>query len=105
VTRLNEFDIHETAHRDTSLTIKPTRCTNFSNLFLQWNSTCFGQFLCHHQEFFTVYTAMVYVIQVCWQPASRIRMEQGNYPKHEEFHSKNKYQKLEHLVGFIKWVW
>jgi hypothetical protein len=28
------------------LTIKPTRCTNFSNLFLEWNSTCFGQLLC-----------------------------------------------------------
>ena len=25
---------------------KPTRCTTFSNLFLEWNSTCFGQFLC-----------------------------------------------------------
>jgi len=29
----------------------------------------------HCQEFFTVDTAMVYVTQVCWQPASRIRME------------------------------
>jgi len=29
----------------------------------------------HHQEFFTVHTAMVYVIQVCRQLASRIRME------------------------------
>ena len=28
------------------LIIKPTRCTNFSNLFLEWNSTCFRQFLC-----------------------------------------------------------
>jgi len=28
------------------LIIKPTRCTNFSNLFLDWNFTCFGQFLC-----------------------------------------------------------
>jgi hypothetical protein len=28
------------------LIIKPTRCTNFSNLFCKWNSTCFGQFLC-----------------------------------------------------------
>ena len=28
------------------LIIKPTRCTNFSNLFLEWKSTCFGQFLC-----------------------------------------------------------
>jgi len=25
--------------------IKPTRCTNFSNLFLDWKSTCFWQFL------------------------------------------------------------
>jgi len=29
----------------------------------------------HHQEFFTVHTAMVYVIQVCLQLASRIRIE------------------------------
>ena len=28
------------------LIIKPTRCINFSNLFLKLNSTCFGQFLC-----------------------------------------------------------
>jgi hypothetical protein len=27
-------------------TIKPTRYATFSNLFLQWNCTCFGQFLC-----------------------------------------------------------
>jgi hypothetical protein len=26
--------------------IKPTRWTNFLNLFWKWNSTCFGQFLC-----------------------------------------------------------
>ena len=26
----------------------------------------------HHQEFFTVHTTMVYVIQVCWKLASRI---------------------------------
>jgi hypothetical protein len=34
------------------LTIKPTRCTNFSNLFLQWNCTCFGEFLCPSSELF-----------------------------------------------------
>jgi hypothetical protein len=28
------------------LIIKPTRCTNFWNLFSKWNSSCFGQFLC-----------------------------------------------------------
>ena len=52
---------------------------NFSILFLEWNSTCFGQFSVHHQEFFTVHTAMVCVIQVCWQLASRIRMECTNF--------------------------
>jgi len=35
-----------TMHRDKFLKIKPTRCTNFSNLFLEWNSACFRQFLC-----------------------------------------------------------
>ena len=78
----------------------------------------------HRQEFFTVHTAVVYVIQVCWQLASRIRTEQAvskpvwhipllcvqwktpddgqrNYPKHVEFYSKNKFAKLVHLVGFI----
>jgi len=34
------------------LIIKPTRCTNFSNLFLEWNSTCFGQFLCQSSGVF-----------------------------------------------------
>ena len=65
------------------------------------------------------HTAMVYVIQVCWQPASRIRTEpvwhipllcvrwktpddgQRNCPKHVEFYSKNKFVKLAKLVGFI----
>ena len=36
------------------LIIKPTRSTNF----LKYSSSV------HHQEFFTVHTAMVYVIQV-----------------------------------------
>ena len=82
----------------------------------------------HHQEFFTVHTAIVYGIQVCWQLASRIRTEFGrdpavskpvwhipllcvqwktpddgqrNCPKHVEFYSKNEFEKLVHLVGFI----
>jgi len=41
---VTEIDVHVTVHRDKFLIIKPTRCTNFSNLFLEWNSTCFGQF-------------------------------------------------------------
>jgi hypothetical protein len=56
------------------LIIKPTRSTSFSNLF--WNETLHvsDSSSVHHQEFFTVHTPMVYVIQFCWQPASRIRM-------------------------------
>ena len=44
--------------------IKPTRCTNSSNLF--WNKTLHvsDSSSVHHQEFFTVNTAMVYVIQI-----------------------------------------
>jgi len=65
------------------------------------------------RSFFTVHTAIVYVIPVCWQLASRIRTElqfcpektphdeQRNCPKHAEFYSKNKFEKLVHLVGFI----
>jgi hypothetical protein len=63
---------------DTSifLIIKPTRCTDFSNLF--WNETLHVSDSppVHHQELFTVHSAMVYVIQVCRQlSSSRIRME------------------------------
>jgi len=97
------------------------------------------------REFFTLHKAMVYVVQVRWQLASRIRTElvwfccwwgaqtnrfrpdparklsanlfdiynccvysekllddgQRNCPKHVEFYSKNKFEKLMHLVGFI----
>ena len=40
-------------------------------------STCFGRFSVHHQQFFffTVHTAKLYTIQVCWQLASRIRTQ------------------------------
>jgi len=73
---------------------------------------------------------MIYVIQVYWQLASRIKIYpswscsqaaykpvwhipllciqwktpddgQRNCPKHVEFYSKNKFEKLMHLVGFI----
>jgi len=46
--------------------------------FYSWNETLrvSGSSSVHHQEFFTVHTAMAYVIQVCWQHASKIRMEQ-----------------------------
>jgi hypothetical protein len=54
---------------------KPSRCSNFSNLF--WNETLrvSDSSSVHHQEFSTVHTAVLYVIQVCWQIVGRIRME------------------------------
>jgi hypothetical protein len=57
------------------LIIKPNRCTNFSNSF--WKETLHvldSSSVCL-QEFFTVHTAMVYVIQVCWQLANGNTME------------------------------
>jgi hypothetical protein len=56
------------------LIIKPTRCTNFSNLC--WNETLHvsNDSSVHHQQFFTVHTRMVYVIQVCRQLSSMISL-------------------------------
>jgi hypothetical protein len=46
------FFIHVTVHCVKFLIIEPTRWINFSNLFLGWKSTCFGQFLCPLSEVF-----------------------------------------------------
>jgi hypothetical protein len=78
------------------------------------------------RSFSTVHTAVVYVIQVCWQFVSRgicscsqavskpvwhipllcVQWKtpddgQKNCPKHVEFNSEHKFEKLVHLVGFI----
>jgi len=58
----------------------------------------------HLQEFFTVHTAMVYVIQFSWQLATQaVRKPDGQRycPKHVESYSKNKFEKWVHLVGVI----
>jgi len=71
------FNVHVTVHRDKFRIIKPTTFTNFSILF--WSETLHvsDSSSVHHQEYFTVHTAMVglYVIPVCGQLASRIRRE------------------------------
>jgi len=110
------------------LTIKPTRCTNFSILFLEWNSTCFKQFLCPssgvfhcthsniicHTDFLTV-SEQDQDIPSCSHDVSKLVWHipllcvqwktpddgQRNCLKHVDFHSKNKFEKLMHLVGFI----
>ena len=50
--------------------IKPTRCTNFTNLFCH-ETTCFGQFVCPSSGVYSLYTQQWYVIQVCRQLSSR----------------------------------
>jgi hypothetical protein len=114
----------------TFIIIKPTRCTNFSNLFLEWKSTCLGQFLCPssgvyhcthsngicHTLLLTackqdqdgtswsclqgVYKPVWHLTLLCvqWKTPDD---GQRNCPKHVKFHSKNKFEKLVHLVGFI----
>jgi len=107
--------------------IKSTRCTNFTNLF--WHETLHvsDSSSVHHQEFVTVHSAMVYVIQVCRQLSSRTRTELLEsclqtcltYTKAEctvknswwwteklsetcRVSCQNKFVKLVHLVDFIK---
>jgi hypothetical protein len=108
------------------LIIKPTRCTNFSNLFLEWKSTCFGQFLCPSSGIFycthgndishTVlltaceqehllllascqHTFMTYTIAVCTVKNSWWWTEE--LPETCRIHSKNKFEKLVHLFCCI----
>jgi hypothetical protein len=111
----------------------PTRCTNFSNLCLEWNSACFGQFLCPSSGVFhctqrsgICHTGLLTVCeqdqdgtavpawscsQTVSKPVRHLPMlcvqwktpDDGHRkcPKHVEFHSNNKLEKLVHLVGFI----
>jgi hypothetical protein len=56
---------------------------------------------------FSLYKAMVYVRKPVWHiPLLCVGWKtpddgQTNWPKHVEFYSKNKFEKLVHLVGFI----
>ena len=71
----------------------------------------------HHQDFFTVHTAMAYVMQICWQLAScqqtcmtytiAVCTVKNSWWWTEELSEtcgvsfQNKFEKLVHLVGFI----
>jgi hypothetical protein len=63
----------------------------------------FRQFSVHHQEPSIVYTAiaiMSHRLLLCIQYQTPDDV-QKTCPKHVEFYSKNKFEKLVHLVGFI----
>ena len=102
------------------LKIKPNRCTNFSNLFWNKNLHVSDSSSVHHQEFFTVHihAAMVChrdLLTACSQAVSKpvwhipllcVQWKppddgQRNCPKHLQFYSKNKFEKLVHLFGLI----
>jgi len=107
------------------LLIKPTKGTNISNLF--WHEiTCFEQFLCSSSGVFhcthssgichtaceqdqngTSWSCSQAVSKPVWHiPLLCVQWKtsddgQRNCPKHVEFYSKNKFEKLVRLVGFI----
>ena len=114
------------------LIIKWTRYyANFSNLFLEWNSTCFGQFLCPSSGVFHFlhsngichtgllrtaveqdqdgrsWSCSTAVSKLVWHiPLLCVQWKtpddgQRNCPKRVDFNSKNKFEKLVHLIGFI----
>ena len=102
-----------------TLIIKPTRCTNFSNLFLEQNSVCFRQVFCpssgvqyciHSNRCCLLAesgscqqavskTCMTYTY--CCVYSTRHLMMDRKPVRNVEFYSKNKFEKLMHLVGFI----
>ena len=103
-------DVHVTVHRDQFLIIKTTRYTNFSNLFLKWNSTCFGQFLWvssgvfhpKHSNAIQVFWQLASCQQTCMTYTIAIFKVKNSWwwteklSEHVEFHFKNKFEKLLH---------
>ena len=84
------------------LILKPTRCTNFSNLFRRETLHVSDSFSVHHQEFFHCSHSndICHTCLLCiqWKTPDG---GQKNCPKYVEFYSKNKFEKLVHLVGFV----
>ena len=95
-------------HRNKFLFNKTNRSTNFPNLFLLRNLHVAGSSSAHHQEFFTVHSALVYVIKLARHvPVPNVQWKtpddgQRNCPKHVEFLNKNKFGKLVLLLVLLK---
>ena len=54
---------------------KTNQMHQFHKFILSWKSTCFRQFICPSSGVYSLHTQQWYVIQVCRQLLSRIRME------------------------------
>jgi len=110
---------HVTVHRVKFLIIKPTRCTDFSNLFLEWKTTYFVEFLCPSSGVFhcthsndICHTGLLTVCQLSaaskpvWHITLLCTGKNSWWWTQElyetcSFYFKNKFEKLVHLVGFI----
>jgi len=111
---ITEFDFRRAVHRNIISVVKPTRCTNVSNLFiLERHSTCFGRKdrlkhveclykinkfaskLASRQQYLFDKCLLLYVQSWTLDDGRKDR------PKHVECLSKiNKFDTLVHLVGF-----
>jgi len=67
-----EFNVHVTVHHSKFLIIKPTRCTIFSNLFLEFKFYMFRTVPLSIIRSFLLCTAMIYDKKVCWQLARKL---------------------------------
>jgi hypothetical protein len=87
------------------LIIKPTRCTNFWNFILEMKLHASASSSAHHQELFTVHSAMVHVIHVCRQLSSRIRMEHPDPAKKKQTYKHTKCKPVWHIPSLsVQWI-
>ena len=95
------------------LIMKPTTCINFSNLFLELNSTCFGQAFCPSSgvQYCIFSNGIQVTLTACQQAISITCMNCCVYstrllmmdrkPVRNRVLLQNKFEKLVHLVGLI----
>jgi hypothetical protein len=99
--------IAKTVRRNKFLFNETNRRTNFPNLFCQETLHVSGSSSAHHQEFFTVHSALVYVIKPAWHiPVPNVQWktpndEQRKCPKHV-VSWQNKFGKLVRLLVLLK---
>ena len=83
--------------------IKPTGCTNISNLIGNKTLHVSDSYSVHHQEFFLLYTQQnLYDIYHCYVYSENfLMMNRGTVRNMQSFISKNKFEKRVYLVGCI----
>jgi len=85
-------------HRNRFLFNKTNRRTNFPNLFCQETLRVPGSSSAHHQEFSSVHSALVYVMQFWWQLSSTAKMEQSSILVSLDF-------SVTYFLPTVPWPW